>query len=177
MAALVYGFENIPKNWICVIAKNREINQLIHKYKSSEVVFETEMKVKYLYSGKTDDEENFKLIDKYNQTFKTKISLTNSSGINTLSFNFNNPFSNSIQNVEIDLNAIPMILDENGNSFLLDFISIESNKNEYNITGCMILDVVKNEYFHIFETKFSVTEKQKAIINRSSIYIGKAMDL
>ena len=171
IAALLYGFENIPKKWITVLKRVEDINQLIHKYQSTQQEFETTITFQYLHSGITDCEGFTQETNNYDYSTTASISLTNSNGINTIAFNFTHPISRHEEAVEIALES-----NDNNNKFGYYHVSFDEVKfkdNIYHINGQLIFDPVTDESYHIFRLKLVLDKKQMECFNQSSIYIGQ----
>ena len=134
LAGLYYGFKSIPKNWIYPLRKINEINQLIHNYQEQVLEIEGIMTIKYttttlgdIESQQSFEEDEILIYQSIEQELSAVMSLTNKSGINTLSFYFEYPNYPNKGNIECELNSDDLTL-ENGFYTILginkiDFIS------------------------------------------------------
>lgn len=172
LAGLIYGFKAIPKNWITVLKKLDDINQLIHKFQSTQNEFETNMVVEYGYTGTTDCDVFTNEFEDYTFSTKAIFALTNQNGNNTLRFNYIDPVSNTEEEVEIFIDSFVLSKGKTYNyhfSFRID----EETKHQNFFSSELIVDNLPYENYHIFKCKFELNKNQMELLENSTIYIEK----
>lgn len=172
LAGLLYGFQTIPKNWIAVIRKLDDINQLIHKFQSTQNEFETNMTVKYKYSGTADSDVFTNEFENYTFLTKAVFALTNINGINTLKFNFIEPISNINEEIKIFINADKMSQGKIYNYGLSFFIE-KKTKEQKLLSGELIVNNESSENYYVYNCDFELDKNQMELLKNSTVYTGK----
>ena len=172
LAGLLYGFKGIPKKLLRVLRKVDDINQLIHKFQSTQNEFEIDIVFEYGYTGTTDCDVFTDEFKDYTISTKVIFALTNQNGNNTLKFNYIDPASNTEQEVEIYIDDFVLSKGKTeGYSFM--FSIEEQNKSENFFLAELIVESLPTDNYHIFNCKFELNDHQMELLENSTIYVGK----
>ena len=177
LAGLYYGFKSIPKKWIYPLKKINEINQLIHNYQEQVLEIEGIMTIKYttttigdIESKQSFEEDEILIYQSFEQELSAVMSLTNKSGINTLSFYFEYPNYPNKGNIECELNSDDLTIKNGFYTILginkIDFIS----QDEALIKGTLGINLPDSADVDCFEFHLEMKhENCKEIISNSTI--------
>ena len=171
LAGLLYGASTIPKKWIWILPKKKEINKLIFGDVNTYNSIEGKIAVCYKNSYHNDSDEFSEKFSQINYQTAAYMRLPDKNGLNLLSFEFKYPNYSNNTSISIDLDC-DISFEANKKEFFNTIHAISVNEyHDCMINGTLqIFNLTTNVWDNFsFTSRFTYLGIQQ-IIQASTIY-------